>query len=107
MGDSTPQFEMSDSAGTTIQTSGTVGTTLTAIPVTPTKVLSKYFVRCTIDQTPITKRLLVSLNSGTDFVTLSPGEWISGEIRGGAKTQIHIKGNVASVAYEAILDLEP
>lgn len=102
-----PQFELQDSQGSTVQYSGSVTTTLTALPASPDKSIGKYFVRCAIDQT-ITKRLYVSLNSGTDFVILSPGEWFSGTLRGSPQqSQIHIKGNAAGVQYEAILDMEP
>jgi len=108
MADQRPQFEIDDSAGSTVSYAGSVGTLAVNIPTAANKEIGHYFVRCKIDQTPITKRLQVSIDGGTTYRLLGIGEWMSGTLRGTPRIkQIQIKGSVSTVDYEAVLDFEP
>jgi len=100
-----PQFEVEDVLGTTAQFSGSVGTASTAVPAVAGAPITEVLVRCASDNTPVTKRLLVSFDSGTTWLTLSPGEYIGWGFKN-LPTQIYIKGSVASVAYEIVMNRE-
>ena len=101
-----PQFESKDLAGSTSQYASTVGTSQIPLPPAAGAIIAYAFFRCASDNSPITKRLLYSLDGGVTFGTLSPGEYVGWPVRGGL-TQVIIKGNVAAVAYEVILNHEP
>jgi len=105
MTDLAPQFETEDLLGQTTQFTGTVGTTSTAFPTVATTSIAECLIRCP-SQTPNSNRLLYSFDGGTTFGTLAPGEFIGWSLKG-SPTQIRIKGNVASVNYEIILNKEP
>jgi len=62
------------------------------------------FVRCK-NQTPATVKLFYSIDAGTTFLELLPGEAIMWPLKG-AITQIQVKGSVAGVAYEVLLNLD-
>jgi hypothetical protein len=110
MPDSAPEFETIDGLGFTVQYQGTVGTSSIQVPSVAGFSISDAIIRCSSDNTPITKRLLWSIDNVT-FHTLAPGEFVgwtfkkligtSTEIR-----QIYIKGNVAAVGYELIVNTE-
>jgi hypothetical protein len=53
-------------------------------------------------QTPSTKRLLFSLDNGTTFFTLTPGSMVGWEPKD--IQQIQVKGNVASVDFDVIIN---
>ena len=106
MSPNTTTTEIKDLVGSTDQYSGTVGTTPANIPSSAGDKIAECLVRCSSDNTPITKRLLISFDSGTTFLTLSPGEFVGWSLKG-SPTQIVIKGNVASVSYEIVLNREP
>ena len=89
-------------AGTTTPFTSTVGTTAISIPTVAGTVITDVMVRCPV-QTPNTKKLLYSFDAGTTFFTLTVGEFIIWELQGGI-TQIQIKGSVASVVYEVLLN---
>lgn len=103
--DELPQFENKDIYGTTTQYQGTVGVTAIAFPSVASTAIVECLVRCP-GQSPNTKRLLYSFDGGITFGTLSPGEFIGWSLKGEIK-QIYIKGNVANVSYEVILNREP
>jgi hypothetical protein len=105
MADLLPQFENKDIYGTTSQFVGSVGITAISIPTVATTAISEIMVRCP-NQTPNSKRLLFSFDGGTTFQTLAPGEFIIWSLKG-SLTQIQIKGNVATVDYEVLLNQEP
>lgn len=100
-----PQFEQADLLGSTSQLTGTVGTSNTNVPTLAGNKIAEIFVRC--PQQLITNRLSFSINGGTNFFVLAPGEWMSFDMRGNTLTQLILKGNIASVSYEVLLELEP
>jgi len=105
MTDQAAQFEQVDLLGSTVPLSASVGTSLTAIPAAATTIIQTFIVICKVDQVPATKRLLVSLDGGTNFTTLKVGGRFGGRLKGNKK-QIHIKGNQAGVEYEITLNKE-
>jgi|WetSurMetagenome_2_1015567.scaffolds.fasta_scaffold199831_2 hypothetical protein len=105
MADLIPQFETEDLQGTTTQYTGTVGTSAISIPTVAGTGIAECLIRCPT-QSPNTRRLSYSFDGGTTFSILSPGEYIGWSLKG-SPTQIKIKGNVASVDYEVILNREP
>lgn len=102
--DASPGFETQDLDGATTHYSGTVGTTAVAIPAVAGSVISEVVIKCPY-QTPVSKKLLVSFDGGTNFFTLDPGDFIGWSVKG-RRTQIHIKGSTAGVAYDVILNRE-
>lgn len=105
MADKLPQFEGQDVLGTTAHFNSTVGTTAVAVPSSPGNAISEVLVSCP-QQTPNTKKLLVSFDGGTLFKTLEIGEGLVWSLKG-SPTQIHVKGNEANVSYEIIMNREP
>lgn len=105
MTDTTPQFEITDTKGSTVHYNGTVGTSAFAIPTVAGKVISGCLIENDIDNSPSTKRLSFSFDNAVTFTELKLGESIVWTPKGDRK-QIHIKGNVASVSYKVILDFE-
>lgn len=104
MVDSLARFETSDNQGSTIQGSGTVGTTPIVFPDPAQTPISEFIIQCPEDQS-IDNRLLISIN-GSDFMTLYPsGHW-AWTPKGDSVTQITIKGNQAGVDYEIVANLE-
>jgi len=104
MVDTAPQFETKDNLGSTLQFVSTVGITAVNLPSADTFDITEVIIRCPI-QTPNSNRLLYSFNLGSTYSTLSPGEWVSFEPR--QLKHISIKGNVASVSYEVLINQEP
>jgi len=90
--------------GLTEQFAGAVGLSSTALPASPGNPIATCLIRCP-NQTPNTKILSYSFDNVT-FHTLGPGEFIAWSLKGNL-TQIHLKGNVASVNYEVTLNREP
>lgn len=99
-----PIGENAQDFGTTLQLAGSVGTTSTAFPTVAGDPIATALIRCP-EQTPNSRRLLYSFDNST-FHTLSPGEYIGWSLKGNL-TQVYLKGNVASVNYEIILNREP
>lgn len=105
MPDVLPDFESSDNSGSTVQESGTVGTTNIQIPSVASTAISEFLIQCPEDQ-DIDNRLLVSLDGGANVMTLLPsGHW-AWTPKGGSVTQIDIVGNQAGVLYEIVVNLE-
>ena len=104
-----PEFETIDSLGKTQQYQGTVGTTATQVPSVAGTSISEAFIKCGSDNTPNTKRLLWSIDNVT-YHTLSPGEFTGWTFKKDASDveikQLYIKGNVAAVTYELIINTE-
>ena len=98
IGDSAQDF------GSTTQYVGSVGTGSTAVPSSAGYFISSAIIRCP-NQTPVTRTLSWSVDNST-FHVLAVGEFIGLSIKGN-KTQIYLKGNVASVNYEVVLNREP
>lgn len=101
--DQNPGFETQDLDGSTINYSGTVGTSSVDLPASSNKVISEVFYRCP-HQTPTTIRCLISYD-GTTYISLNPGEAIGWSVKGNKK-QIKVKGNQAGVTYEAVINYE-
>lgn len=105
MVDVLPEFEGSDNRGSTIQQSGTVGTSNIQIPSVASTAVSEFIIQCPDDQ-DIDNRLLISLDGGVNTLTLQPsGHW-AWTPKGSSVTQIDIVGNQAGVKYEIVVNLE-
>lgn len=93
-----PQFESKDDLGDTISSVSTVGTSAVQLPASPGAKISDFTIRCAVDNSPVTKRLLWSYDN-VNYYTLAPGESASRSPHGNI-LQIWIKGSVAGVTYE-------
>jgi hypothetical protein len=104
-----PEFETIDALGKTQQYGGSVGTTPIQVPAVAGQPLADVLIRCATDNSPITKRLLWSIDNVT-YHTLAPGEFVGWDMRKDASNneikQIYLKGNVAAVTYEVIANSE-
>ncbi len=85
----------------TLQFAGSVGTTPTLLPTVAGNDITQVIISCRV-QTPSTKRLLFSLDNGTTFFTLTPGSMVGWEPKD--IQQIQVKGNVASVDFDVIIN---
>jgi hypothetical protein len=94
--------ETKDLDGTTIHFNSTVGTSPVNVPSSDGNAIDEVLVRCSNDQTK-TNRLSVALDAGATYLVLSPGEFVAWSIKGSLK-HISIKGNVAGVAYEIVMN---
>jgi hypothetical protein len=104
MVDSPARFETSDNQGSTLQSSGTVGTTPIVFPDPAQTPISEFIIQCPENQ-DVDNRLLVSID-GTNFLTIHPsGHW-GWTPKGATLTQLTIKGNQAGVDYELVANLE-
>ena len=97
-------IEIEDLQGTTTHFTGTVGTTITALPTVAGNIISEVMFQCPT-QTPRTNRCKISFDGGTGFFTLRPGTIIAWSAKGEIK-QIHIQGNVAGVSYDIMMNRE-
>ena len=105
MVDQLPEFESADKKGSSNVYTGTVGTSWTAVPAASGNKIQEIKVVCDWDQT-FTNYLEVSLDGGTTTKErMYPGGFTSDVIKG-TLTQIHLKGNVASVKYTVTLNKE-
>ncbi len=96
--------ESAQDVGATQAYAGTVGTTAVSIPSSAGNQINECLIRCP-SQTPNSVRLSYSFDAGTTFQVLAPGEFIIWEPRN-ALTQLKIKGSVAGVSYEVLLNTE-
>jgi hypothetical protein len=96
-------FEMQDLEGSTINYSGTVGTSYVSLPASADKNISEILFKCPY-QTPMTIRCQISFDTATYF-DLMPGEFIGWSAKG-FKKQVRVKGNQAGVLYQAIINYE-
>jgi hypothetical protein len=99
-----PIGDSSQDIGTTTQFTGSVGTTSAAVPSVAGDFITSAIIRCP-NQTPTSRTLSWSVDDIT-FHVLAVGEFIGLSIKGN-KTQIYLKGSVASVDYEVTLNREP
>jgi len=100
-----PQFEMTDTKGSTEHYESNVGTTPVTLPSSPDKIISELWIENDQTNTPIIKDLLVSFDGGTNYSTFKYGEGINWSPKGD-KRVIHIKGSTAGVKYKAIINFE-
>jgi len=105
MVDSPARFEIADNDGTTVQASGTVGLSTVLFPDPAQTPIAEFLIQCPVDQVD-TNRLQVSLDGGVSYLTLYPGGHWAWTPKGGLLTQITLLGNVASVNYEIVANLE-
>jgi hypothetical protein len=105
MANQAPNFEQIDQQGSIEISQGTVGTTPINIPTVASTDLIEVYLELPQDSVPASKRLLYSINGGVTFFSLEPGESVEKTLRGGIK-QIQIKGNTASVEYNAVIEKE-
>lgn len=99
-----PQFEVTDDLGSSVQYTGTVGTSPTAFPTVAGFEIDSVFVLCD-KQTGLANYIEVSLDNQTTWQKLYVGEWIRGQVKGGLK-QIHLKANTAGVQYRMNIEFE-
>lgn len=88
--------------GSTKQYSGTLDPGVTLVPDVAGEIIKTVLIRCPT-QTPQSNRLLYSIDGGSIYHTLSPGEFIGWSLRG-AQTQIQLQPNQAGVAYEVTVN---
>jgi hypothetical protein len=92
--------------GNTTLYSGSVGTTAALQPSVSGDKISEILIRCASSNTNA-KRLLWSIDNVT-YHTLAPGEFVgwtmSRDLSNLNITQIYVKGSVAAVAYELIVN---
>jgi hypothetical protein len=104
-----PEFETIDALGKTVCYQGTVGTVAIQVPSVAGFSISEALIRCASDNSPVTKRLLWSTDNVT-YLTLAPGEFVGWTFKKTAAdaeiTQIWIKGSVAGVVYELVVNTE-
>lgn len=95
-----PEWETTDELGSIEHENGTVGTTPISVPSVADKVIDAIYISNT--NTAVAKDLLVSLDGGTSWLTISRLDDKYIELRGFIK-QIQIKGAVADVNYEGLI----
>lgn len=100
------QFEVADDLGTTSMFGGSVGAGNTSIPTVAGNQINEVMIR-NPSANGILKNLLYSFDGGTTFFTLTAGEFILWTMKGNAQKQVIIKGNIAAVAYEILMNREP
>jgi len=104
MVDSLQRFEIADNQGSTLQSSGSVGTTPIVFPDPAQTPISEFLIQC-VESQNLDGRLLISMN-GVDFITLYPSGHFAWTPKGDSVTQLTIKGNQAGVLYELVANLE-
>jgi hypothetical protein len=102
--DTENRFEIADNQGSTVQDSGTVGTTPIVFPDPASMPIGEFLIQCPNDQND-SNRLLVSID-GISFLTLYPAGFWAWTPKGDTLTQLTIKGNQAGVDYEVVANLE-
>lgn len=104
---SRPQFDQADQTGKTLQFTGTVGTTAIKLPTSPVAdhVVAEVLVN-TQRISSTAKKLLVSYDGGTTFMEIKRNTLVGWFIRAEGRSQIDIKGNVAGVEYDIVVNLE-
>ena len=104
MPDVPEEFESTDKLGTTSQYDGVVGVAPISIPAIAGNDIGDFIIQCPFDQAD-TNTLKVSINGGLNFLTMQPAGFWGWTPKGGVK-QLVIKGNVAGVKYEVVLNRE-
>lgn len=107
MTDSIPQFEMTDSLGSTDTYAGTVDATGISLPSVAGNNIDEIGIRCTIDQ-PFASRLEFSYDGGTTWIRLAASEAREDELRGDIKQiKIRAAGSLPTCKYEIIMNRGP
>ncbi len=105
MANEAPFTESRDTEGDTIHENGTVGTSAVNLPASAAGVISEFTLEC-METNSKTQTLSVSMDGGTKFKTLQPGDQLTWSPKGNL-TQIKIKGGAAATEYETIINREP
>ena len=103
MADNIGQFETRNRDGETVAFSGTVGTTAVSVPAVAGNAIQSVLIDN--NNTDPSKDLLVSFDGGTTFKTYQANS-TAGQIVKGNITQLEVKGAVAGVTYEFLLNIE-
>lgn len=98
-----PEIELVDSAGSTSLFVNTVNTTAVDLPSVAGNRIEELWVNCPSDQAS-SRRLLFSIDGGSTWVTLMPGEMRYLEPRG-FLTQIKVKSAGGDVDYNVTMNL--
>lgn len=104
MVDPHPEFEQTDTAGSTDEYTSSVGTTAVLVPSTAGNDIEEIGIRCTVDQA--NNRRLEYSYDGINYKRLRVGEAREDEPRGGIK-QVWIRAagsGVTTVSYEIIMN---
>jgi hypothetical protein len=105
MVDQLPDFETVDNKGDTLQESGSVSLVQIAVPAVAGAPISEFLIQCPEDQ-DLDGRLYVSLDGGTNKMTLYPtGHW-GWTPKGQSVTQLTLWANQANVDYEVVINRE-
>ena len=105
MANTKPQFETTDTKGTTVHYDGAVGTTPATIPSSPDKIISEFWIENDIHNTPVTKRLEFSCDGGVTYTEMNIGESTAWTPKGDIR-QIYIKASAAGTLYKMIVNYE-
>lgn len=105
MPDSPPRFEIADNQGTTVQSSGTVGTTPISFPAVAGPPISEFLIQC-VENQDVDHRLQVSLDGGSNWITLYPTGHLAWTPKGQSVVQLTLKGSEPNVGYEILANLE-
>lgn len=81
---------------------GTAGLTEVDYPATSGGIIQKFLVNCLMDQTQ-SNRLMVSIDGGTVWFTLVPGNYWEWEPKNEI-TQLKLKGSVEGVGYQVVIN---
>lgn len=105
MVDLAPEFESTDTLGSTLTFAGTVGTTPTAFPTVAGANIEEIGIRNALDQ-PFASRLEFSYDGGVTWLRLAVGEAREDEFRGSIK-QIYLRaaGTLVTCKYEIIMNV--
>lgn len=83
--------------------SGSAQLTNTLLPPAPIGEIKQVYIQCRV-QTPSSKRLLYSLDGGSTFNEIAVGGAVAWEPKD--IEQIVLKGNVANVLYDVLMNIE-
>ena len=97
-------METQDNLGSTSVFVGTIGTSPSNFPSSSGPKILEFLLVNTSSLTGALKNILFSMDGGTTYQTLSPGNFFGWHPRG--ITQISVKGSTSGTAYELIMNLE-
>lgn len=111
MADKAPDFETKDLSGVTQHFVGSVALVPALIPAVSDKKISDVLVRVPTNGNQNARRLKVAFDGGTDYLTLSPGEFVGWTPRSNTSntpiSQIAIVGtNATPTLYEIVVNFE-
>jgi hypothetical protein len=99
-----PIGDAQQDVGGTTQYTGTVGTTAVLVPASPGNPIILALIECP-SQLPNSKYLLYSLDDIT-YHKVGNGNYIGWPFKGNI-TQLYVKGSVAGVEYQIMINTEP